>query len=223
MKWLAVGLYFEQRMRMGKEWIIQANSELRCEIKAKESLTVHLLEGNAEIFGIEMATDHKYFFEGEENIAIFSWYGCKLQTEGTCQDSSMYSSNETPMTALVNIHAQLEARRDIAALNDDRGPRVLVVGPTESGKSTTARILAMYAARLDRTPVLADIDVAQSLVCGVPGCLGAISVDKSCLSMEVSGEREGGSAVVGCCPSDIFVYPGEFRCGHSSSALFWTH
>jgi polyribonucleotide 5'-hydroxyl-kinase len=97
----------------------------------------------------------------------------------------MYTSNETPMTALVNVHAQLEARRDVALLNGDRGPRVLLAGPQECGKSTSARVLAMYAARLDRTPVLADIDVAQSLVSPVAGCLGAISVDKHCLTIEV--------------------------------------
>jgi polyribonucleotide 5'-hydroxyl-kinase len=170
---------------MGKEWIIAAESELRCEVKDKETLVLHLLEGNAEVFGVELAADRKYFFRGEENVAVFSWHGCRLLTEGTCQHSAMYTSNETPMTPLVNVHAQLEARRDIALLNGDRGPRVLLAGPQECGKSTAARILAMYAARLDRTPVLADIDVSHSLVSSVSGCLGAISVDKRCLNMEV--------------------------------------
>mmetsp|Transcript_26229 Transcript_26229/g.44221 ORF Transcript_26229/g.44221 Transcript_26229/m.44221 type:complete len:462 (+) Transcript_26229:177-1562(+) len=169
---------------MGREWIIPAESELRCEVKENETLVVHLHEGNAEIFGIELAHDRKYYFTGEENIAVFTWYGCKLETDGTCQSSAMYTSNETPMTALVNVHGQLEARRDVALLNGDRGPRVLLAGPRECGQSTAARILAMYAARLDRTPVLADIDVAHSLVCSVSGCVGAIAVDDRCLSLE---------------------------------------
>lgn len=183
---MAKNHYFIDFFIMGKEWIISAESELRCEIKEKENLVVHLLEGSAEIFGVELAIDKKYHFDGEDNVAVFSWFGCKLETEGSCQSSAMYTSSDTPMTALVNVHAQLEARRDVALLNGDRGPRVLVAGPQESGRRTAARVLAMYAARLDRTPVLADIDVAQSLVCSVAGSLGAISVDKNCLSVEVS-------------------------------------
>lgn len=110
-----------------------------------------MLEGNAEIFGIEMAIDHKYHFSGgeeQENIAVFSWYGCKLETEASSATTAIYTSDETPMTALVNVHVQLEARRDIALLNGSGGgggPRVLVVGPQESGRSTAARILAMVS------------------------------------------------------------------------------
>ena len=166
--------------------MLGAGSELRCEVKEKEHLVLHLLEGNAEIFGVELAIDHKYCFSGEENIAVFSWYGCKLETEGSCQ--TLYTAEETPMTALVNIHAQLEARRDIAFLNGTEGPRVMMVGPQESGRSTVSRILAMYAGRLDHSPILADIDVSQGMVTPVSGSLSAISVDKNCVSIEVRSD-----------------------------------
>lgn len=52
--------------------------------------------------------------------------------------------------AYVNTHIQIEARRDVALANSESGPRVLIVGPTDSGKSTVSRILTSYAARLDR-------------------------------------------------------------------------
>ena len=40
-------------------------------------------------------------------------------------------------------------------------PQMLVVGPTDVGKSTLCRILVNYAVRLGRTPVMADLDVGQ--------------------------------------------------------------
>ena len=42
-----------------------------------------------------------------------------------------------------------------------RGPTVLVVGPTDVGKSTLCRLLLNYAVRMGRTPLFADLDVGQ--------------------------------------------------------------
>jgi hypothetical protein len=39
-------------------------------------------------------------------------------------------------TAYINTHAQLEALREEAALAGGQGPRVVIVGPPESGKSS---------------------------------------------------------------------------------------
>ena len=38
---------------------------------------------------------------------------------------------------------------------------MLVVGPTDVGKSTLCRMLSNYAVRLGRSPILADLDVGQ--------------------------------------------------------------
>ena len=45
--------------------------------------------------------------------AVYTWYGCKLETNGNC--SVAYVSDETPMISCMNIHAQLESRREEAA------------------------------------------------------------------------------------------------------------
>lgn len=163
-----------------KEWNLKAESELRCVLAENEAIIVQLVEGNAEIFGIEMAMNREYTFR-DENIAVFTWYGCKLEASGSCQ--SAYISSETPMVAYVNTHAQLEAKRDVALANLEYGPRVLIVGRTDSGKSTLAHILASYAVRLDRTPLFVDIDVGQGSVT-IPGCLSAVPLDKLCLNIE---------------------------------------
>lgn len=40
---------------------------------------------------------------------------------------------------------------------------MMVVGPTDVGKSTLTRLLCNYAARLGRAPLFVDLDVGQVL------------------------------------------------------------
>lgn len=61
----------------------------------------------------------------------------------------------------------------------------MIVGPAEHGKSSLAQILAAYAVRLDRTPILIDLDSEQGAFC-VPGCITAVPLDKPTLNVEVS-------------------------------------
>jgi polyribonucleotide 5'-hydroxyl-kinase len=60
----------------------------------------------------------------------------------------------------------------------------MIVGPGEHGKSTLAQILAAYAVRLDRTPLLVDLDVNQGSF-SIPGCITAVPLEKANLSVEV--------------------------------------
>lgn len=63
------------------EWTLGPETELRCEVNESETLILKLLDGNAEIFGIEMAQNKEYSFI-DENFAVFSWYGCTLEAHG---------------------------------------------------------------------------------------------------------------------------------------------
>jgi len=167
-------------MQVQETYTLSAETELRSEVALGGLFKATLLEGNAEMFGVEMALNREYVFS-DENIAIFTWYGCKLQT--VAENASSYVSDSTPMVAYVNTHMQLEARRDVALANQDFGPRVLVAGPSDSGKSTAARVLAAYACRLDRTPLYVDLDVGQSSV-AVPGTICASPLSKFGLRVE---------------------------------------
>lgn len=64
-----------------------------------------------------------------------------------------------------------------------RGPRVVVVGPEDSGKSTLCKTLLAYAARMGWCPLFIDGDLGQGEIV-VPGCIAASPVDRSCLSVE---------------------------------------
>lgn len=87
------------------------------------------------------------------------------------------------MPLYANLHQRLEARREEARLSGGQGPRVLVVGPSDSGKSTLCRILCAYACRLGRAPTFVDLDVGQGEV-SLPGTLAATPMDRAALSVE---------------------------------------
>lgn len=62
-----------------------------------------------------------------------------------------YTSEETVANvAFVNTHAQLEAMRDEALMDatngkdESDGPRVLVVGPADCGKTSLVKVLTNY-------------------------------------------------------------------------------
>lgn len=108
-----------------REWNIPQENELRCEVKEDEWLTIRLVTGTAEIFGVELAPNKEYTFH-DQNFAVFTWYGCTVETSGLVA-SSPYVADSTPMVAYVNTHIQLEARRDVALANSDSGPRVRII------------------------------------------------------------------------------------------------
>lgn len=171
-----------------KQWVLKAEMELRCEVPATEKkprLCIKLLPtnppGTAEVFGIEMVVNKEYYFE-DENVAVFTWYGCTLELDCP-EECTIYESDKTPMVAYVNTHAQLEARRDVALESGDFGPRVIVVGPCDHGKSTTCQILSAYAVRLDRTPIFVDLDLGQGSYV-MPGTISAMPLEKMNMSVE---------------------------------------
>jgi polyribonucleotide 5'-hydroxyl-kinase len=169
-----------------REWVLRKESELRCLVRGDNRvITVRLIEGHAELFGAELAKGKDYHIR-DQNVAIFTWYGCTLETiaTGDLSPESMYEADTTPMMAYMNIHQQLEARRDVALANGDNGPHILVVGPQDHGKTTLARMLTTYAARLDRNPIYVDLDINAGLA-GVPGSISALPIEKTNVSVEV--------------------------------------
>lgn len=60
----------------------------------------------------------------------------------------------------------------------------MIVGPTDSGKSSLSRILLSYAVRVGRTPLALDLDVGQGEV-SVPGTIAATALTEKCLDPQV--------------------------------------
>ncbi|KAG7517482.1 Polyribonucleotide 5' [Solea senegalensis] len=129
----------------------------------------------AEVFGSELNRNKKYVFGAGSKIAVFTWQGCSVNLYG--KPEVAYVSKDTPMLLYLNTHAALEQMRKQAERENERGPRVMVVGPTDVGKSTVCRLLLNYSVRVGRRPTLVELDVGQSGV-SVPGTVSALCIER---------------------------------------------
>lgn len=150
---------------------LAANTEYRFEVSFSRTLTVKLQSGTAEFFGTELAPSTTYSFSGTKG-AIFTWHGCKLDIGGEVE--SDYVAEETPMMSFANLHFALENLRDrsIASGSVEMGPRVLVVGPENSGKTSLVKTLTAYAVKTNRQPMVVNLDPRQGML-SVPGSFSA--------------------------------------------------
>jgi len=139
-------------------------------------------DGEAEIFGTSLVLGEKTRITSQK-VAVFSWQGCTLEVEGAPE--VVYVAEETPMAQYVNVHDVLHAQRESALTGGCPAPRVMIVGPTDSGKSTLCKLLLNYAVRSGKAPVFVDVDVGQGTLT-IPGCVAACVVE-SPLDVEENG------------------------------------
>jgi len=129
-------------------------------------------------------------------FAIFTWHGCQLKIKGATKTA--YKKSDTPMISYLNVHGALENLRSMVrtgaggggAGQRATGPRCLVIGGPDSGKSTLCRILLSYAVRAGHTPIFIDLDVSQSAI-SIPGTISATSIE-SPISVETAADIGGG-------------------------------
>jgi hypothetical protein len=154
-----------------REQDLPANTEYRFEVAFSRTLTVRLRSGTAEYFGTELAPSTTYSFQGTKG-AIYTWHGCKLELGGEVE--SDYVAEETPMMSHANLHFALEMMRDksVASNSEEMGPRVLVVGGENAGKTALVKTLTSYAVKSGRQPMVINLDPRQGML-SVPGSFSA--------------------------------------------------
>ncbi len=76
------------------------------------------------------------------------------------------------MVSYANTHFALENLRHQTAASRKEGPRVLVVGPENAGKTSLVKILTGYATRIGRQPVVVNLDSREGML-SIPGSLSA--------------------------------------------------
>lgn len=102
------------------------------------------------------------------------------------------------MVSYVNTHFALQRLRSEAAANDRDGPRVLVVGPNNAGKTSLVKLLASYATRQGEMPMVVNTDSREGLL-STPGTVTA-TVMSSILDVE---EGWGSSPTSGPSPVPV--------------------
>jgi polyribonucleotide 5'-hydroxyl-kinase len=160
-----------------------------------------LQKGAAEIFGTELGVDIPGEFVGPQNFAVYSWQGCTVQLQTTRHvHSYIVQGSDTPMPSYGEIHLMLHEQRKFvlshpasheplgeagadpssaanSAVFAPTGPRVMVLGPVDHGKSTLCRILLNYCVRTGGTPIFLDLDVGQNSIT-IPGVLAAVPLHR---------------------------------------------
>mmetsp|Transcript_38269 Transcript_38269/g.43694 ORF Transcript_38269/g.43694 Transcript_38269/m.43694 type:complete len:511 (+) Transcript_38269:235-1767(+) len=174
----------------GERYVLKAETELRLEIphgrSSSSCCTIKLVIGSCELWGTELALNHNYVLTGGMKLALFTWHGCTIDIDCDSMDNIYsYTSSETNANvAYVNTHAQLETQRDAALAAQSEGPRVLIAGPPESGKSSLAKVLIAYATKLGRTPLWVDLDPSDNAL-SVPGTIGVAPMTASAISVDI--------------------------------------
>ncbi|KAI1386638.1 Clp1-domain-containing protein [Hypoxylon trugodes] len=149
--------------------------EYRFEVPHGSTLEIKLTSGTAEKDGTELAPNTTYSFTSMKS-KINTWHGCTLDIACTTGTYDAYTSeptaDETPMVSYLNLHFKLEAFRSVAEKTGQMGPRVLVVGPPNSGKTSLVKMLTGWATRMGRQPLVVNTDCHEGML-ALPGSLSA--------------------------------------------------
>jgi polyribonucleotide 5'-hydroxyl-kinase len=147
---------------------IGSRSEWRIEVDFRETVVVRVTEGLAEVFGTELANDSEYKFTGQK-LAIYSHEGAKIEYSGVL--ASEYTSEETQVSSYLNLHFALSKIRE----EGYSGPRVLILGAKDSGKTTLTKMLASYASRMEYEPMVVNLNPSDGAF-SIPGTLSAAPI-----------------------------------------------
>lgn len=144
-------------MDFGPVWTkveVPAFNEWRVENAKSSTLQLKLETGTAEIAGTELSQNITYVFKEAMNFAVATYHGCTLSYSTTSPLSSEYTSEETILKQLLNLHLAIE---NLSIKG--KQTRMLILGPKDSGKSTVAKTLASYSLKTsDKLPILVDLD-----------------------------------------------------------------
>ncbi|KAK9765881.1 Cleavage polyadenylation factor subunit clp1 [Basidiobolus ranarum] len=192
-----------------KNWKLDPEHEFRFEVDYKEKITIKLTSGTAEIFGTELIVGREYEFSGKK-LALFTWHGCTFELVGKC--SVEYVANETPMINYLNTHLALENLRERAEATNSDGPRIMIIGPTDAGKTSLARILLNYALKRGRESIYVDIDPEEGSIT-MPGTISATSINQM-----IDAEEGFGYSATNVPGMGTFTMPLVYYYGYSNPA-----
>ncbi|SOV75649.1 clp1-related protein, putative [Plasmodium sp. gorilla clade G3] len=115
---------------------------------------------SAEIFGKELILDKDYTFGYNEKFSIYTYTGCYIQIKGiTLQE---YESKNNTMKEYVSLCYILDAYRKLAKKKKKIGPRILITGNNNSGKSSVSLLLLNYALKSGFKPLYIETDTKAS-------------------------------------------------------------
>ncbi|OAF72090.1 hypothetical protein A3Q56_00134 [Intoshia linei] len=135
-KELEIQTFKTQKLNLQDEYRFTASKE--------NIVTIEVLEGMAEWNGCEIHALKQYTFDCGSH-SIFTWKGCLLKMNIN-DKSTPYSSSDNNMLMVLNLHGAFDQIREDATKGSGIGPRVMIYGNADSGKSTICQTLCSIGA-----------------------------------------------------------------------------
>ncbi|CAG0916596.1 unnamed protein product [Notodromas monacha] len=154
--------------------IVNAFTALELSSRRDSNSSFKIVVGAAELGGTPLRPNVDYPLDPDAEVTLFSWKGCVVEITGEVKRTP---ETHCPQGVILKHHALLELERIKAEDAGQRGPRVMVIGGYDCGKTSVVRALLNYAVQIGRTPIFVSLDVRHGDL-GVPGTLGAVVVDK---------------------------------------------
>ncbi|KAI8076436.1 Pre-mRNA cleavage complex II protein Clp1-domain-containing protein [Gilbertella persicaria] len=195
----------EDNLGPSRQIVLGPDHEFRFEVEFNTKAQIKLVKGTAEIFGTELAVGVVYTFTGRK-AAVYTWHGCTLEVRNTFLVE--YTANETPMTSYLNTHLALEQLRIQARKEANTiGPRVLVIGPHDVGKTSLCKILVSYALRQGGVPIYVSLDTTEGSIT-MPGTVTATCINNIIDVEEGFGSSATTAASMGSSTMPLAYYYG---------------
>jgi polyribonucleotide 5'-hydroxyl-kinase len=184
---------------------------------------VRLTSGAAERDGTELALNRTYTFPRNTQSKLLTYTGATLEVAGAFVDSvAQYPAPEaSPQLMVLNLHFALQELRAAAAVGGGGGsgsgnyhgggnnngggaapgPRVMICGEKDSGKTTVTRTLAALATRAGGQPMVGSVDPREGML-ALPGTVSAavfgtvMDVEDPAAGFGVSGTPSSGPSAV---------------------------
>jgi polyribonucleotide 5'-hydroxyl-kinase len=147
------------------EVTLLANQEYRIEVGESHKFKIMVLSGIAEIKGQELLNEKWYAFRDTKTF-VFTFTGCKLRADGTCE--LQYVSDSTNVPQIFSLFHFFYSRN----FDYSGSRRLMVIG---NGRSTFCHTLANYFVRFHRRVLFTELDPSKGNV--FPGALSTIHID----------------------------------------------
>ncbi|KAG0189240.1 Cleavage polyadenylation factor subunit clp1 [Apophysomyces sp. BC1034] len=194
----------KEELQPTREIELDPDHEFRFEVEFNVKVQIKLLKGTAEIFGTELAIGVDYTFSGRKAAYnILSLTIPNVKGEFLVE----YTANETPMTSYLNTHLALQQMRQSAQQAKEQGPRVLVIGPHDVGKTSLCKMLVSYALRQGEKPLYVSLDTSEGSIT-MPGTVTATTISHIIDIEEGFGSSATTAASMGSTTMPLAYYYG---------------
>ncbi|KAJ3440766.1 polyribonucleotide 5'-hydroxyl-kinase clp1 [Anaeramoeba flamelloides] len=160
---------------MEQKYTLKKRKQIIVKVHFTQNCSIKLLSGDAKIFGYSLETNKPYSFTGA-SFPIHTQNGCEILLTG---EFYSYINTDRVIQRYDSFCQSITEKR----LNQNKKEplRILICGPTDTGKSSLSKIIVNLSVQSGYRPLFVDLDLGQSDL-SIPGTLNSIIVDQPILT-----------------------------------------